>query len=254
MALKLVQITDCHLGASTPEGFDQDTQTRLTAVVGQLKDQPDIDRILLTGDLAQFGDPSQYDALSALLKPLNIPQSWIAGNHDEANALERFPEYAERVVPLGEKWGLILLNSIAERDGKGSGSLGADELTWLKSVLDNTREQFSYLLIAVHHPPVPVGSEWQDAISLGDTELFVQSIKNDDRIRGILCGHLHQEHALYLDHTPVWVTPATAHQYVPFTETPVRDHDPLTGLPAYRTILLNSNGQIDTWVERVSLS
>jgi Icc protein len=253
MPIKLVQLTDCHIGAKTPQGFTHNTQDRLSQVVDALARQPDIDRLLLTGDLVQFGDPANYGVLSQLLEPIDSPQSWIAGNHDEAHCLEYLPAYQERIVALGDKWGLILLNSIEDRDGKGSGSLGALERTWLSGVLKDTQLIFDHLLLAVHHPPLTVGSDWQDAISLGDAHAFYETIHQEHRIRGILCGHLHQEHALTLGAFPVWITPATAHQYIAYTATAKRDHDPITGAPAYRTLLLYPDGRIDTWVERVEL-
>jgi Icc protein len=254
MSIKLIQITDCHLGSKTPPGFEHSAEQRLSAVVQALLSESDIDHLLLTGDLAQFGEQSQYDALATLLAPLQAPQHWIAGNHDEAAFLTDKPCFNQRVISLGDGWGLILLNSIDDRDGKGSGSLGVAERAWLNETLLCTQGRFDHLLLAVHHPPVAVGSAWQDAISLGDSDLFAEGIEKDDRIRGILCGHLHQEHSLTFANTKVWVTPATAHQYVAYTATPVRDHDPVTGLPAYRVILLNTDGQIKTWVERVPLA
>src|SRR6478735_8736469 len=83
----LLHLSDTHLRApATPHLFDAiDGTARLTESSGI---RPDA--IVVTGDLADLGEPGAYAALRALVDPfaerIGTRVLWVMGNHDERGA------------------------------------------------------------------------------------------------------------------------------------------------------------------------
>lgn len=141
--------------------------------------------LLLTGDLSQDETPESYDHLVDLLAPLEIPAYWLPGNHD---SLSRMQACLQSQPFRGEKgflaggWQILLLNSAIP--GLVAGELAA-ELTWLEAQLKNHSEQPT--LITLHHPPLPVGSAWMDAIALQNSAQFLALVDRPGQASSWLC-------------------------------------------------------------------
>ncbi|NMV27988.1 3',5'-cyclic-AMP phosphodiesterase, partial [Vibrio parahaemolyticus] len=95
---------------------------------------------------------------------------------------------AEHVL-LGEHWQLILLDS--QVVGVPHGRLSDQQLTLLEEKLAEHPER--HTLVLLHHHPLLVGSAWLDQHTLKDAEAFWQVVERFDNVKGILCGHVHQD-------------------------------------------------------------
>ena len=88
--LLIAQITDIHLFADeNQELLGLATTQSFQAVLERLSLQPQLDLLLLTGDLAQDGKPESYQHVQNLLSPFCIPTYWLPGNHDCLPAMEQ---------------------------------------------------------------------------------------------------------------------------------------------------------------------
>ena len=47
-------------------------------------------------------------------------------------------------------------------------------------------------MVAVHHPPLPIGSSWLDAIGLVDGEALIKLLTPVNELCAVVCGHIHQ--------------------------------------------------------------
>ncbi|MGH8459407.1 MAG: hypothetical protein ACRESV_08650, partial [Nevskiales bacterium] len=104
-------------------------------------------------------------------------------------------------------------------------------------------------LIAVHHPPVPVGSRWLDTMGLRNGPTLLRLVSLYPQVRAIVCGHIHQELDMSVNGVRVLATPSTCRQFLPHSESFAEDPD---ALPGYRCLWLYPSGRLRTQVVRVA--
>ena len=152
--------------------------------------------IVITGDLADLGEPDAYRRLKADLEPIAARMGsaiiWVMGNHDErapfaSILLGEEPSLApqDRVYDI-EGLRVIALDSSVP--GYHHGELTDDQLSWLAGVLAVPAAHGT--LLALHHPPIPTPIELMAIIELQEQQKFSDVIRGTD-VRGILAGHLH---------------------------------------------------------------
>lgn len=248
MSLLVAQLTDTHLFADiqqTSKGMP--TWDSLQAVLGKLKGLTQVpDLLLLTGDLSQDETPQSYERLKMALAPFKMPIYWLPGNHDRPHLMNQIlceaPLSRDNRVQVGN-WTLLLLDSVVP--GEVHGYLTPDTLTGLDSQLKTVNTPF--VLIALHHPPLAVGSAWIDRIGLANGDEFQAIIHRYPQVKTVLFGHIHQE----LDQTRSGIrylaSPSTCIQFKPNCDEFALDGD---RHPGFRLLKLCDNGQVETWVER----
>ena len=152
------------------------------------------DQLLITGDLCHDESWGGYVRLGELLaaSPLaDLPPPWLlAGNHDHGQrlraALGRRAVIAPAVIICAD-WQVLLLDS--QVPGRLDGRLGLRQLDWLERRLQGSNLP---LLVALHHPPGAIGDPMFDAIGLGDGQALLERLRASGRLRGVVCGHVHQ--------------------------------------------------------------
>ena len=157
-------------------------------------------------------------------------------------------------------WQMYFLDSSAEPDGMGSGSLSSDSLALLKSLSEQQASGSEPIntFLAVHHHPSPVGSQWQDEVMLGNGDAFwhqIAAIQAQSlpaiNIRGVMFGHIHQCFRAQVQGISLFGSPATAPQFKAQCETFTLEEGELNQ-PAYSVYKLHTNGVIDARVEYVA--
>lgn len=244
--LKLVQITDCHLQNDPAQLYRElDVEVHFDRVLEQaVSHAPDM--LLLTGDLVHHGGPQGYQRLHRKLSSLSVPCYWIPGNHDDADLMQQIGgDMNLRSVSCG-RWGIVLLDSSSEPDGRGSGSLAQQELDFLSSQLQQCADK--QMLVVLHHNPLPVNSGWQDPIMLANADAFWQIIDAHPNVRAVLCGHVHQQWRLERKGVDLYTTPASSVQFKPGCDDfTLEDRNGFTE-PAFRVLELSDQGKIETRV------
>lgn len=172
--------------------------------------------IVITGDLADLGEPDAYRRLRTAVEPvareLGAPVVWVAGNHDERPALrEGLLDQEPSQEPITGVWDLDGLRLIAldtSVPGWHHGDLDDGQLEWLADVL---REPAPHgTLLAMHHPPLPSHVPLFDILELRHQDELAEVIRGSD-VRGILAGHLHYSaHGMFAG-VPVSVSSATCY-------------------------------------------
>jgi Icc protein len=89
----------------------------------------------------------------------------------------------------------------------------------------------------MHHPPISVASAWLDRIMLQNADELAAVLESAPQVRGIFCGHVHQEFDGKLGAIPVFTTPATGIQFAPRTDALQFDKLP----PGFRVIDLDGD-------------
>ena len=241
--LKLIQITDCHLRPPGETMFDLDPAARLAAAIADVnRRHPDAALCVLTGDLANDGDPAAYALLRRLLAELTVPWTLVPGNHDDRDAVRRaFPEVERdadgflqsiRSTPEGL---LLFLDTVDP--GVHSGAYCARRLAWLKGELEAARGRPAYLFM--HHPPVRIGMPRLDQYRLLDAEAFGAVLGRFPNVRHLFFGHVHRAVSGTWRGIGYSALPGTNHQNaLDFADARenLSSHEP----PAYAVILLDA--------------
>ena len=249
--IRIAQITDCHLQNDPRQDYrGLNVELHLQQVLDDLLENDLPDLILWTGDLVHHGGPEGYQRLSDKIQQLPVPGYWIPGNHDDVELMQLAGGSLNlRSIDCGH-WQLILLDSTALPDGKGSGSLAQAELDFLRQQLQHHSDR--HCLVVLHHNPVPVQSDWQDKIMLGNADSFWQIVSSFPRVKGVLCGHVHQDRDLLHKGIRVLMTPASSVQFKACQTRFTLESDPRLSGPAYRLLNLSSEGVITTSVKRLA--
>jgi Icc protein len=195
--MRLLQLSDPHLLAD-PAGAYRHRQpwARLRQALRQAgAADPLPELLLISGDLCQDETWAGYANLRQLLEPWPTPVALLPGNHDHPQllraALGRNALLAPALLPCGNGW-LLLLNS--HRPGSTAGWLGAPQLAWLERQLHQLHGQSEPLplVVALHHPPVPIGDDGMDAIGLQDAAALLAVLQRAPGLQAVLFGHVHQ--------------------------------------------------------------
>lgn len=245
---KIIQLTDCHLFADRQSRLRGcDTFATLEHVLKHaLRHHADVQLLLLTGDLSEDGSDQSYRHLQQLIGATNIPAVALPGNHDDPALMRSLLDpnviACPRYLDLDD-WQILLLDSTVP--GRTEGLLSRPELEWLKRKLAQSR-QFS--LIALHHPPIEIGSPWMDRVGLKNPEELLCILTAAPHVKAVVSGHAHQVGFAEFHGVACHVTPSSCRQFKPGAAGFAVDILP----PAYRVLNLFSGGTLTTHVEFVS--
>jgi 3',5'-cyclic AMP phosphodiesterase CpdA len=190
----LLQLSDPHIGATW--GFGDPVEGLAAAIDTVLDMEQRPDAIVVTGDLADSAAGEEYRVVAELLARLEAPFFVLPGNHDDRDALRRafdVPgtdgspiQYAADLGPLR----LVVVDST--RPGEAPGELDADRLEWLDAALAAEPERAT--IVAMHHPPLVMGSVAWDEIGLpdADRQALATVLQRHPQVRRVVAGHVHQ--------------------------------------------------------------
>ncbi len=247
--IRIVQLTDCHLGERQGSTLlTLDTDYSLQQVIRRVRvEQPGIDLLLATGDLADNGCVPAYRRLLAQLDDLCPRHFWLVGNHDNREAMASVVAGSSALSPVIEVggWQILMLNS--QIPGEVGGRLGSEQLEWLAGELERGQSAGLHTLVCLHHQPVAVGSAWIDEQQVSDSEQFLALLAQYSGVKAVLWGHVHQEIDRVQDGLRLLATPSTCVQFAPGSEDFMADTLP----PGYRWLTLNADGSLETGVSRV---
>lgn len=245
-AVRVLQITDCHLTpvrGQTVQGIDPEQS--LAAVTAAVLDSGQgFDLVLLTGDLADQPAPAAYRRLRELLRPLyhQAPCYCLPGNHDDPETMRRFLSDGdvrmESRITL-DHWQILCLDSRVP--GEPGGFLRAGEIERLQQTM--TQQPDQHILVAVHHHPIPSGSQWMDTMIVANGKRLSETLEGfPGRTRVVVFGHIHQSLDLSSRGVRYLAAPSTCCQFKPDSRTFELDARP----PGFRWIELYPNGDLIT--------
>lgn len=208
-----VQLTDTHLRAAGEKVRGEvDTFENLVGVLDRLSaSDMDVDAVILSGDLADDGDPAAYRRLRSVVEPaaeaLGATVIHAMGNHDDRTAFRsELGQPFDSVHHVNGVRIVVLDSSIPNRH---DGTLEDVQLDYLARELERPSERGT--VVVLHHPPIPSPVVTVDHLRLQNPDRLEAAIAGSD-VRIILCGHAHHTGAGSLGGVPVWVGPALSYQ------------------------------------------
>ena len=214
----IAHISDTHLLAgSKPLYGAVDTDATVARALEQLeRSETRPEAIIITGDLADVGEPDAYERLKKLIEPaaerMGSQTIWVMGNHDErapfaSILLGEEPSTAtqDRVYNVG---GLRIIALDSSVPGYHHGDLSTEQLAWLRDELATPAPHGT--ILALHHPPIPTPIELMALIELDHQAELAEVVRGSD-VRAILAGHLHYSTSGTFAGIPVSVSAATCY-------------------------------------------
>lgn len=247
--MRLIQITDCHLGAQQSEALlGLNTDQSLDDVLQLIQaSEPRFDHLLCTGDIASEAHSHCYQRFQHIIRQyFPQPLSWLPGNHDSAELMASCQEgfgIQGRLLML-DHWIVVLLDSSVP--GQVYGQLAASELDFLEHALQTHSDK--HFMVALHHQPVLVGSAWIDQYVVRNADALFQLLDAYSQVKIVTWGHVHQEFQQQRKGVALLATPSTCVQFKPGCDNFTVD----TQMPGYRWYELNDDGSFSTGVARVT--
>lgn len=197
--MRFVILTDTHFVARGTTLYAQDPASRLRAALAVIRrDHPDALFIVITGDLAHWGEHAAYESLRDVLADAPLPVHLMLGNHDKRRPFrDVFPDadndgfgHVQAVRVFGS-FSMITLDTLDEDGPTHAGLLCDARLGFLEDALKQVPADRPVLLFQ-HHPPFDTGLPHMDRIKLrtGAEELAV--FARTRRPDYLFMGHIHR--------------------------------------------------------------
>jgi len=216
----LLHLSDTHLRAGGAPLYDRvDSEAYLARAVAAIEAsgvRPDA--IVVTGDLADFGEDDAYERIQALVEPLAARLAtrvvWVMGNHDDRASFRAHllpDETGHPTAPVDrvdEIDGLRIVTLDTTVPGYHHGEVTPAQREWLAGVLSTPAPHGT--ILAMHHPPVPSVLDLAASVELRDQRSLADVLRGTD-VRAILAGHLHYSTFATFAGIPVSVASATCY-------------------------------------------
>lgn len=194
--LSFVQISDTHIGFS--KLANPDPIATLQETIAQIRALPQVpDFIVHTGDVTHLATPAQFDQARQVLGQLPAPVFYIPGEHDIVNGTDPRPFLAAfGKETRGDGWfsfdhrgvHVIGLVNVVRLGDRGQGTLGREQLDWLKADLAGLSASTPIVLLS-HFPLWGLYPDWGWGTADAD-EAFAHLARFGSVTA--LNGHIHQ--------------------------------------------------------------
>ncbi|WP_299140407.1 metallophosphoesterase [uncultured Vibrio sp.] len=204
------QISDCHLS-------DKSSYENLRKALEHVANDPTCKNIFLTGDICCNPKPGDYIRLESFIRQhlYDEPIYAIAGNHDDSSLMRTELKgstifVTDKTIINGREF--VFLDSsdkpLDSRHPLGSGRINNCGIARLKHQLRKADDP----IVVVHHPIIPVGSEWMKAIRL-ENDAEIMKVLRKYRVRDVICGHGHDGITATQQGITQYMAPSTAYGF-----------------------------------------
>jgi 3',5'-cyclic AMP phosphodiesterase CpdA len=189
-----VQISDSHIGFDKKANPEPEATLRAALErVGAMRERPAF--MLHTGDVSHLSKPSEFAAADGIMKTARLDVHYVPGEHDTISDDGKgfFAQFGRgRTTPWysfdqGGVHFVGLVNVIALKAG-GLGSLGGEQIAWLKQDLEG-RSASTPVVVFAHMPLWLVYPDW--GWGTDDAAEALSHLKRFGSVT-VLNGHIHQ--------------------------------------------------------------
>jgi 3',5'-cyclic-AMP phosphodiesterase len=220
----IAHLSDTHIDGN-PEVL-----ARFTRVLEQLRDLARVDALVITGDLTDNGREDEYEQFFAAL-PSNLPTVVVAGNQDltvplaTAARAHGLPGTPNSTLAVGE---VTIVGLDSHIDHHKEGRLAPETLEFARAAVLAARGS---VLLALHHPPVPVGHSIIDRVGLANAAELEGFVGEHDNVIAVLTGHVHTALATTFAGKPLLGAPGVVSTMRLGSKTdPISDPNAMPGL------------------------
>src|SRR5215468_1394748 len=181
--MKFVILSDTHFVPLGQRLFALDPRARLGAAIEAInRDHSDAKFVIITGDLAHWGEIKAYESLADTLRIIIAPVLLMLGNHDKrapfrmafANADDDGNGFVQS-MRVFEAATIVTLDTLDEGSPSHAGFLCDKRLAFLERSLTEAPTDRPLLLFQ-HHPPFDNGLPHMDRIKLRNPDALWATI------------------------------------------------------------------------------
>lgn len=197
--LKLIHVTDVHFLPPGETRHGVSPVDRFDAFVDDVNaNHADAALVVVTGDIADYGDAASYALFADRVARLTIPYQLMIGNHDNrATFKAAFPDTSCDANGFVQSYqdlaGFRLIFTDSVQDGSHSGFYDAARIAWLEAALADAPD--GRALVFMHHNPMPVQWEPMDSLAVIDTDAAALGAlfeRHSAQIQHLFYGHGHR--------------------------------------------------------------
>lgn len=186
------------------------------------------DALLITGDIAEHGDPAAYEEAVGILDA-PFPVLSCPGNHDIRDAYNKallhHPDSSGPVNAVHHIADITVLMADSTIPNRDDGRLAPATLGWISDTLD-ALDRGTPAILALHHPPAVIHQPGKEQDALQHPEELAELLAASPNILAVLAGHSYVPTAATFAGRPLLVAPPTT------WTGPVQAHDQhAMGLP-----------------------
>lgn len=236
--MRLIQITDIHLGLPGEKTKNIDVRRQLSHIIRAIQSIP-CDAYIITGDFC-FMEPHSdiYLELKSLLNTLPKPYHFIPGNHDDPKM-------------MAEVWAIQVRNNVYYYSyawpsqtclflDTSSGSISHQQYHWLEKQLN---QLIAPIIIFAHHPLMMCSVPYMDERhALNGQQKIMALLKTCEKEVHVFCGHYHVDKTVSSGRVTHHLTPSVFLQFHPESTDGAIFHS----RPGYRIIEVDQ-GQVSTY-------
>jgi 3',5'-cyclic AMP phosphodiesterase CpdA len=217
--MKFIILTDTHLVPAGRRLYALDPAARLAAAVQAINGEHDgLAFVIVTGDLAHWGEQGAYEELKERMTGLRVPAVLMMGNHDRRGPFRAVFQEADddgngfvQAVRHFDRATILTLDTLGESGDVHAGRLCSKRLSFLEGAL-SAAPRDKPLLLFQHHPPLDLGLPHMDAFRLQDSEQEWQIFQRTRMPDFMFFGHIHRPAAGVWRGIPFHIQRATSHQ------------------------------------------
>ncbi|GAB37969.1 putative 3',5'-cyclic-nucleotide phosphodiesterase [Gordonia sputi NBRC 100414] len=170
-----------------------------------------INVLLITGDIADEGSPSEYREASLVIDS-PLPILITEGNHDERTAFNAGILRAESSAPINSSAlvdGVLFIVADSSIPGRNDGYIDDDTLSWMSAEI-TAHGPDTPVFVAFHHPPVTLEMPFMDSIRQTGEQRLAALVDTHPNIVAFLCGHAHTPAVTRFADRPLCVAPGVS--------------------------------------------
>jgi len=170
---RFAHVTDTHVGGST--GAED-----LIRTVDDINEQNDLDFVILSGDVTEFGSEKELLEAKSILSKLNKPCYVTPGNHDSKWSESGNNDFVRIFGAESfsfEKNGFLFIGTASGPNMRmAPGLVPREQIVFLESILKNMKDQKQPIIFINHYPLDESLSNWYEVIDLLKTRNIQVSI------------------------------------------------------------------------------
>lgn len=190
LCLSFALLTDIHISTSNPRPMED-----LQHSIADINQNPEIDFVVVTGDLTESGDRASIQAIKDALEQLNVPFYAASGNHEttwsESGVMDfsrifgdsRFAFTHDNMFFIGFNSGPVIRMA--------DGHVAPQDIAWLKHNLDSVSAAGNAPIFVFTHYPLRNGDV--------DNWYEVTDVLREHNVQCVMGGHYHRNMLLNCD-------------------------------------------------------
>ena len=176
-------LTDTHISTSNPKPMED-----LQRSIADINQNPDIEFVVVTGDLSESGDRASLEAIKAALSQLNVPFYAASGNHEttwsESGVMDFSRVFGDSRFAFSHQGMYFIGFNSGPVIRMADGHVAPQDIAWLRHNLDSVSATGDAPIFVFTHYPLKNGDV--------DNWYEVTDILRLHNVQCIMGGHYHR--------------------------------------------------------------